>query len=195
MPAKRRAWQHGWFALQMTYQIQTLRPDDVALMRALSRFFGEVFGDAATYSKQQPGDDYLLRLLGSDTFIALAALQDGKVVGGLAAYELRKFEQARSEIYIYDLGVAASCRRQGIATALIAELQGIAADRGAWVVFVQADTDEDDAAAIALYSKLGTREEVLHFDLSVPAKGPGQVLASCSHATQLNRTTKEEEAR
>jgi aminoglycoside 3-N-acetyltransferase I len=36
------------------------------------------------------------------------------------------------------------------------------------VIFVQADTAEEDAVAIALYTKLGVREEVLHFDIAVP---------------------------
>jgi aminoglycoside 3-N-acetyltransferase I len=53
------------------------------------------------------------------------------VTGALCAYELRKFEQERSEIYIYDLAVAMTHRRQGIATALISSLQDIAAARGA----------------------------------------------------------------
>ncbi len=57
--------------------------------------------------------------------IALAALKHGEVVGGLAAYELQKFEQERSEIYIYDLAVSAAHRREGIATALIQELKSI----------------------------------------------------------------------
>ncbi|MGH8168420.1 MAG: GNAT family N-acetyltransferase, partial [Woeseiaceae bacterium] len=82
----------------------------------------------------------------------------------LAAYELIKFEQERSEIYIYDLAVAAAHRRQGIATALITELGKIAAARGAYVVFVQADLG--DTPAINLYTKLGTREDVLHFDIA-----------------------------
>lgn len=92
-------------------------------------------------------------------------MKDGVVVGGLAAYELRKFEQERSEVYIYDLAVAEAHRREGIATAPIEELRSIAAARGAWVVFVQADLGDDPA--IALYSKLGTREDVLHFDIAV----------------------------
>ena len=81
------------------------------------------------------------------------------------AYELRKFEQQRSEIYIYDLAVAAAHRRQGIATALIQELKKIALARGAYVIFVQADIG--DVAAIELYTKLGIREDVLHFDIVV----------------------------
>ncbi len=90
------------------------------------------------------------------------------MIGGLAAYELRKFEQQRSEIYLYDLGVAEAWRRQGVATALIAALQEEGARIGAWVIFVQADYV--DPPAIALYEKLGTREEVLHFDIAVPVR-------------------------
>ena len=56
-------------------------------------------------------------------------------------------------------------RRQGIATALIGRLREIAAQRGAWVIYVQADYGDDPA--IALYGKLGMREDVMHFDIPV----------------------------
>lgn len=148
-----------------TFQIQKLAPSDVSLMQFVSTMFGEAFEELETYTRARPSAAYLERLLASDAFIALAALKGGTVVGGLAAYELRKFEQERSEIYIYDLAVAASHRRQGIATALITELKKIAAQRGVYVIFVQADLV--DGPAIALYSKLGTREDVLHFDIAI----------------------------
>lgn len=93
------------------YSIQQLAPDDVALMEALLATFGEVFDEVDTYGGNRPGAGYLDRLLGSDYFIALAALKSGEVIGGLAAYELKKFEQERSEMYIYDLAVSASRRR------------------------------------------------------------------------------------
>ena len=149
----------------MSTRIHQIAPADVDMMESLSTIFGEAFGDAEQYTSKRPNADYLRRLLASDTFIALAALKDDTVVGGLAAYELRKFEQERSEVYIYDLAVAEAHRRRGVATALIARLQAIAADRGAWVIFVQADYGDDPA--IALYDKLGAREEVLHFDIPV----------------------------
>lgn len=139
--------------------------DDHALMKALLATLGEAFDEVETYSRNQPSPEYLQTLLGSDYFIALAALKNGEVVGGLAAYELKKFEQERSEIYIYDLAVSAAHRREGIATALIHELQKLAATRGAYVIFVQADVG--DEPAIALYSKLGIREDVLHFDIAI----------------------------
>jgi aminoglycoside 3-N-acetyltransferase I len=147
-----------------TLAIRALGPGDLPAMRHMLAMFGEAFDEVTTYSAAQPGAAYLESLLASDSFIALAAQRGDAVVGGLAAYVLRKFERERSEIYIYDLAVADAHRRQGIATALIAALQAEAARRGAYVIFVQADLGDD--AAVALYSKLGVREDVLHFDIA-----------------------------
>jgi aminoglycoside 3-N-acetyltransferase I len=151
----------------MLVDIRPLTPNDVSLMEALLRTFGEAFKDVDTYTANRPSEGYLRRLLSCDYFIALAALKHGVVVGGMVAYELKKFEQERSEIYIYDLAVASEHRREGIATALIEKLKEIAAKRRAHVIFVQADTGIEDEPAIALYTKLGRREEVLHFDIAV----------------------------
>ena len=145
--------------------ILQLGPGDAGLMDAVLSFFGEAFNDPVSYTSKRPSTDYLRTLLGGDSFIALAKLDGDKVTGALCAYELRKFEQERSEIYIYDLAVAAAHRRKGVATALIRELQHIGARRGAWVIFVQADPP--DEPAVALYAKLGAREDVLHFDIPV----------------------------
>lgn len=125
--------------------------------------FGEAFDEGPTYVAHQPGDEYLARLLASDTFVALASMDGPVVIGGLAAYVLPKFEQCRRELYIYDLAVATPYRRRGVATALINALKSHAAGLGVHVIFVQAD--RGDHPAIALYSKLGTKEEVLHFDI------------------------------
>ena len=142
--------------------IRTLAPADLAAMRGMLAMFGEAFAEPEAYAPG-PSDDYLADLLGDRGFIAIAALLGGEVVGGPAAYVLRKFEQERSEIYIYDLAIAEAHRRRGMATALIAEVQRIATERGAWVIFVQ--TDYVDPPAVALYEKLGRREQVLHFDI------------------------------
>lgn len=147
------------------FTLRRLSADDQVFMAGLLDTFGEAFQQVDTYGAARPSAAYLRQLLGSDTFIALVAVQGAKVIGGLAAYELKKFEQERSEIYIYDLAVADAHRRQGVATALIQELRGIAALRGGYVVFVQADHGDDPA--IALYTKLGVREDVLHFDIPV----------------------------
>lgn len=147
--------------------IHILSDHDVPMMRQMLHLFGEAFEDRETYGRQQPGDAYLQKLLASDTYVAVAALEHGAVIGGLAGYVLHKFEQERSEFYIYDLAVAQHARRRGVATAMIRSLQRTAAERGISVIFVQADHGDDPA--IALYTKLGIREEVLHFDIAPAA--------------------------
>jgi len=59
-----------------------------------------------------PGEEYFHRLLEKEYFIALVALAGDAVIGWFAAYEAEKFEQERSEIYIYDLAVQENHRRR-----------------------------------------------------------------------------------
>ena len=144
-------------------ETRLLESADAALMEDMLTVFGEAFGETTTYNDARPRRAWLERLLGGDHFIAIAALKGAEVVGGLAAYELVKFEQERSEIYVYDLAVAAPHRRQGIATALLEHLRSLAAARGAWIIFIQADQGDDPA--IALYSRFGAPEPVVSFDI------------------------------
>jgi aminoglycoside 3-N-acetyltransferase I len=149
----------------MAHSCKQLQARDLASFRELMEVFADAFEDPHAYREAPPSDAYLERLLSKPTVIALAAEADGVVVGGLVAYVLEKFERERSEIYIYDLAVAASHRRQGIARDLILQLKRIGADLGAYVIYVQADLVDDPA--IQLYTSLGTREDVLHFDIDV----------------------------
>jgi aminoglycoside 3-N-acetyltransferase I len=147
-----------------TVEVRVLTAKDLPVARGLLALFGAAFEDADTYGSAPPSDAYLAKLLAREHFIAIAAVEAGEVVGGLVAYELQKIEQERSEIYIYDLAVAEAARRRGIATAVIQRLREIAVLRGAWVIYVQADYG--DEPAIALYTKLGRREDVMHFDIA-----------------------------
>lgn len=137
-----------------------LRAGEARLLRELLVVFGAAFEDERTYCGSQPNDEYLERLLSSEHFVAVAAFDDAKVIGGLAGYILPKFEQTRSEFYIYDLAVDEGYRRQGVATALIEKLRALADSRGMYVISVQADYGDD--AAVALYTKAGSREDVMH---------------------------------
>lgn len=161
--------------------LRRLTAADVPLLRKLNALFGDAFGEPETYGGAPPSDAYLEGLLAKEHVIAIVAMAGEEVAGGLVAYELEKFERMRREFYIYDLAVAAAHRRQGVATALIGHLRGIAVARGAWVIYVQAD--HGDGPAIALYEKLGTREEVLHFDITVEAPSPARVPSASSSAT------------
>jgi aminoglycoside 3-N-acetyltransferase I len=148
-----------------TIRVVRIHAERLTLMDRLLSVFSAAFDDGLHYDSRRPSAAYLRKLLSRDDFIALVAVEQDKVIGGLVAYVLTKFEQERSEIYIYDLAVLESHRRRGIATALIRELQALGGTLGAYAIYVQADRGDDPA--IALYSKLGMREEVLHFDFPI----------------------------
>ena len=149
----------------MSYCYQQLSASDLAILKSLLKVFGRAFQEVSTYQDAVPSDAYLQALLAKPHFIALVATHADQVVGGLAAYELEKFERDRREIYIYDLAVAEEHRRKGLATNLIKALQRIAKTRNAYVIFVQAD--REDEPAIRLYESFGKRESPYHFDIPV----------------------------
>jgi aminoglycoside 3-N-acetyltransferase I len=145
------------------HDVARLTAGDIVFARRALELFGEVFDDLPAYCSDQPDDAWLAELLADPNFIFQVVREGNRITGAMASYVLRKFEQPRREIYIYDLAVAEDCRRQGIATALIEALKAIAREIGAWVIYVQADHGDDPA--VALYTKLGTREDVMHFDI------------------------------
>lgn len=151
----------------VSVEIIHLVENDVSLLQSLNVMFGEVFNDSDSYAAKKPSSSYLKKLLANPTFFALVAVDGDLIIGGLVAYEFQKFEQQRSELYIYDLAVLETYRRQGIATALIESLKVIGQKRGVYVIFVQSDKGVEDQPAIALYSKIGTCEDVFHFDFAI----------------------------
>lgn len=149
------------------FGVRRLGEGDLAGLRALNRLFAEVFEEPESYAANPPDDAYAAAQLKRPGTVLLLAQEEGEVIGGLAGYILPKFEQARSEFYIYDLGVAEKLRRRGVATALIEEARRVAREAGAWTVFVQADTVPEDEPARALYRKLASEEiTALHFDIA-----------------------------
>ena len=148
-----------------SYQFIRLSEVNIDMLRQMIHLFGEVFEEPETYLSEKTSSSYLEGLLRKQHIIFLAALDENKIIGGLAAYVLDKFEQERSEVYIYDLAVHSDYRRQGIATTLINLLKNTVSSTNAWVIYVQAD--KTDEPAILLYESLGEREDVFHFDIPV----------------------------
>lgn len=145
-------------------RMQVLGAADHAALRDMPALFGKAFEDPEQYGARPPGEAYLRLLLERDSFVTLTAFEGPRLGGGLAGNLLPKFEQERCEFCIHDLAVDAAHRRCGVATALIQELQRQARRRGSGCICVQADRGDDPA--IALYSRLGRREGVLHSDIA-----------------------------
>ena len=51
----------------MSLAIRQLTPNDIPLMEALLTTFGKAFDETDTYTAKRPSQDYLQRLLGSET--------------------------------------------------------------------------------------------------------------------------------
>jgi aminoglycoside 3-N-acetyltransferase I len=139
---------------EQAWSVRRLHAPDVAAFREMISMFGIAFEDVRTYGARPPSKTYLLAFLGREDAIVMAAFAGDRVIGGLVAYVLTKFEQA------------SDYRRRGIARSLIEALKDESAAAGAYVIFVQADPW--DGPAIGLYESLGKREDVLHFDIEVP---------------------------
>jgi aminoglycoside 3-N-acetyltransferase I len=151
--------------LTENFTIRRLTFGDLKALRELNEVFAVAFSDIPTHLHHKASDRYLEKFLSREHIIVLAAFCETQIVGGLVAYTLEKYEQERSEVYIYDLAVAEKFRRQGIARSLIESLKPIAKNNGAWAIFVQAD--RVDTPAVKLYQSMGVQEEPLHFDIPV----------------------------
>ncbi|HVK79066.1 MAG TPA: AAC(3)-I family aminoglycoside 3-N-acetyltransferase, partial [Verrucomicrobiae bacterium] len=82
----------------MRFSVERLQAGDIARFRAMNALFAAVFEDPESYAAAPPSEDYVAALLLKDDMFPLVAIGQGEIIGALVAYELVKFEQARSEI-------------------------------------------------------------------------------------------------
>ena len=92
-------------------------------------------------------------LLADDRTVFLAAFEEGEPVGFVLAYELLRRHGDPSQLFVYEVAVAPSRRRSGVATELLRELQRVARARGIRHGFVL--TNAANEAAMELYRSLG----------------------------------------
>ncbi len=112
-----------------------------------------MIADVFEMDAQALSDDYIHGLMRRDDFWALAAVQDGQLVGGLTAYTLPLARAEIREVFLYDIAVRPECQRLGIGRKLVAALRAQAAAEGISVMFVAAD--EEDTHALDFYRAIG----------------------------------------
>lgn len=139
---------------------------DLDGFRAMNAVLAEGFGEPETYADRPPGAGYAAAWLANPANVAILAESGDEPIGALAGYVLQKFEQARSELFIYDLAVLECHRRLGAGTALIEEARRLARQAGARTIFIQADAIPEGEPARALYRKFARSELTAHhFDI------------------------------
>jgi aminoglycoside 3-N-acetyltransferase I len=140
-------------------EVRKLTEEDVSAFHSLIDMFNMVFEEA---EPAVSSDTNLLRLLHNDHFVAIAALYENEVVGGLTAYELPMYYSEHSELFLYDLAVKPEYQRMGIGKSLIRTLKYYCTSNGIDVFFVLAH--EEDEHAIEFYRSTGGRgEKVMNF--------------------------------
>jgi ribosomal protein S18 acetylase RimI-like enzyme len=144
----------------MRIDVRRLAPgDEEAVRAARSLFDGE------------PGAEPTRRFLADPTHHLLMAYDPaGRPIGFVSGVELTHPDKG-TEMFLYELGVDASARRQGVGRALVEALAALARGRGDYGMWVLAD--DDNEAAQATYGSTGARGSsrpvLLEWDFRAPA--------------------------
>ena len=122
--------------------VRLLEPGDERVVRELATADG-------------PGDPETL--LADPRTLMLVALDGERPVGFVLAHELPRRHGDRTKLFVYEVDVAESHQRRGIASALLRRLAGLARERGIRTGFVL--TDPGNGPANALYRSAGGATE------------------------------------
>jgi len=116
-----------------------------------------------TVRRLGPGDEDVVRRLAEDEpqtalladarTIFVAAFDGEEPVGFAFGYDLPRRHGDPSILFVYELDVAETHRRRGVATALLRELADAARERGIRTGFVL--TEASNEAAMRLYESVG----------------------------------------
>lgn len=140
------------------FEIKQLTKEDPSTFNSLIDLFNMVFEEEPKIRNEA----HLLKLLGSDDFIAIVAVSGNEVLGGLTAYELPMVYSESPEIFLYDLAVKPEYQRMGIGKRLIQSLKEYCIKNGIREFFVLAH--EEDEHAIEFYRATGGKsEKVVNF--------------------------------
>ena len=126
----------------MAYAVRALCREDAAVAQHLVGCFHSAHVSA----------EHLATLLANPSNLLLVAEQDRSVIGFLFSHFIERLRLATSQLFIYELEVAAEHRRKGVALALMSSALKLAAAQGIGAFVF---TNHSNAAATALYSKLG----------------------------------------
>ena len=139
--------------------VRKLTQEDVSSFFSLVRLFNMVFDEDETAIGTEKN---LLKLLGNSHFVAMAALYENEIAGGLTAYELPMYYSDHSEIFLYDLAVKPEYQRLGVGKRLIHALKEYCVKNGINEFFVLAH--EEDEHAVEFYRSTGGKsEKVINF--------------------------------
>jgi aminoglycoside 3-N-acetyltransferase I len=125
--------------------IRRLAPGDEKVVRELA-------------TSDSPGDPEAL--LADPRTLMLVAFDGERPVGFVLAHELPRRHGDRAKLFVYEVDVAETHRRRGIASALLSRLGELARERGIRTGFVL--SEPDNGPANALYREAGGATEAVN---------------------------------
>lgn len=147
----------------MNVEIQKLTKKDTDGFSELIKVFKETF-ELENFSSAT--NIHLQRLLKKKSFLVFIAKLDQNIIGGLTAHVLERYDLEMPSAYIYDIAVLSKYQRKGIGKLLIEKLNNYCEKKGFSEVFVQAETD--DQQAVNFYRTISNMNELqaTHFTYS-----------------------------
>lgn len=140
--------------MSSNFEIKKLVSSEISLAKELILMFGF---DHETNEPIPPGDGYITRMLARNDFHVIVALEHGRLIGGLTAYEMNMFKRETTEMFLYEIEVEESYRQKSIGKALIEYLKQICVSKGIVEMFV--GTSKDNLAARKLYATTGGKAD------------------------------------
>ena len=131
------------FKDEMNLEISRLRPEDAD--RAHANF--ECFWDMGNPTSA------LTSFLADPNCILLVAEVEGRPIGQVLGYVLKRWDSKKPMLLLYSIDVAKAHRRKGVGSKLIREFRRIGEEIGCGTSFVL--TTASNAAAMALYESAG----------------------------------------
>lgn len=144
----------------MEIEIQILKTNDIDKLKELISVFESVF-EMEKFNR--PSETHLQELLEKQTFFAVIALAENKVVAGLTVYVLDQYYSEKPLAYIYDLAVLTEYQRKGIGKSLIEFTNKYCRQKGFEEAFVQAEKVDKHAIDFYHTTKPTNEEEVVYF--------------------------------
>lgn len=144
----------------MQIEVQILNPNDSCKLNELISIFEIVF---EMEHFKRPSVTYLQQLLNKETFFAVIAMTESKIIAGLTVYVLHQYYSDRPLAYLYDLAVLPEYQRMGVGKMLVAFTNEYCREKGFEEVFVQADKVDTHALEFYRSTKPTNEEQVIHF--------------------------------
>lgn len=145
-----------------SFKISRIQENEIERFIELVELLNEVFEESNKVATERQ----LKKLLKKHDFHAIAAIKEGKIIGGLTAYELAQYYTDKSELYIYDIAVKKELHNQGIGKELIAYVKDYSTKNGIESIFVEAHS-EDEQAVKFYQSTFGKGEKVDLFNFEI----------------------------